>query len=271
MIDIRYAAEVAAAKSAGTPIVALESTIITHGMPYPQNVETARLVEDDIRATGAVPATIAVLDGVLHIGLEAAALDALGQAQNVAKLSRADFAALAATLLVTLGRGVESGIIAGVAVSVLLHLWATSRPHVAVIGQVPGTQHFRNVRRHDVVCMPDVLGLRIDESLFFANARAIENVIQQEVAARPELRHVVLNCAAVNSIDASALESLELVMHRLDDAGIRLHLSEVKGPVMDRLKRSDFLHHLTGDVFLSHYRALEALAPSMTRRCQAIV
>ena len=93
MIDIRYAAEVAAAKSAGTPIVALESTIITHGMPYPQNVETARLVEDDIRATGAVPATIAVLDGVLHIGLEAAALDALGQAQNVAKLSRADFAA----------------------------------------------------------------------------------------------------------------------------------------------------------------------------------
>lgn len=187
------------------------------------------------------------------------------------RYSRADFAALATTLLVTLGRGVESGIIAGVAVSVLLHLWATSRPHVAVIGQVPGTQHFRNVRRHDVVCMPDVLGLRIDESLFFANARAIENVIQQEVAARPELRHVVLNCAAVNSIDASALESLELVMHRLDDAGIRLHLSEVKGPVMDRLKRSDFLHHLTGDVFLSHYRALEALAPSMTRRCQAIV
>ena len=93
MIDIRYAAEVATAKSAGKPIVALESTIITHGMPYPQNVETARLVEDDIRATGAVPATIAVLDGVLHIGLEAAALDALGQAQNVAKLSRADFAA----------------------------------------------------------------------------------------------------------------------------------------------------------------------------------
>ena len=93
MIDIRYTAEVATAKSAGKPIVALESTIITHGMPYPQNVETARLVEDDIRATGAVPATIAVLDGVLHIGLEAAALDALGQAQNVAKLSRADFAA----------------------------------------------------------------------------------------------------------------------------------------------------------------------------------
>ena len=90
---IHYAPDVAAAKSAGTPIVALESTIITHGMPYPQNVETARLVEGDIRAGGAVPATIAVIKGVLHIGLEDDMLDALGQAQDVAKLSRADFAA----------------------------------------------------------------------------------------------------------------------------------------------------------------------------------
>ncbi|WP_378949086.1 SulP family inorganic anion transporter [Paracoccus sp. R86501] len=177
------------------------------------------------------------------------------------RYSRSDFAALAATLVTTLCIGVETGIMAGVAVSVLLHLWAASRPHVAVIGLVPGTQHFRNVQRHDVQCTPSILGLRIDESLFFANARAIETVIQQQVATRPELRHVVLNCAAVNSIDASALESLELVMHRLQDAGIRLHLSEVKGPVMDRLQHSDFLRHLTGQVFLSHYQALTALVP----------
>ena len=91
MID--YAPEVAAAKAAGAPIVALESTIITHGMPYPQNVETARLVEGDIRAGGATPATIAVIKGVLHIGLEDDMLESLGQAQDVAKLSRADFAA----------------------------------------------------------------------------------------------------------------------------------------------------------------------------------
>lgn len=178
------------------------------------------------------------------------------------RYSRSDFAALAITVVVTLGGGVETGIIAGVAVSVLLHLWSTSRPHVAVIGQVPGTEHFRNIRRHDVICTPEVLSLRIDESLYFANARAIETVIQQEVAARPALSHVVLNCAAVNRIDASALESLELVMHRLEDACIRLHLSEVKGPVMDRLQRSDFLRHLTGKVFLSHYQALEDLAPA---------
>ncbi|SFR39492.1 pseudouridine-5'-phosphate glycosidase [Yoonia tamlensis] len=96
-IAIHYSAEVAHARAEGLPIVALESTIITHGMPFPQNVETARLVEDDVRNAGAVPATIAVIDGLLHVGLEPAQLDALGQAQNVAKLSRADIAACIAT------------------------------------------------------------------------------------------------------------------------------------------------------------------------------
>ena len=97
MIPIHYSAEVAAARASGAPIVALESTIITHGMPFPQNVETARMVEEDVRASGAIPATIAVLEGVLHVGLEPEALEALGQAQNVAKLSRADMAACIAT------------------------------------------------------------------------------------------------------------------------------------------------------------------------------
>ncbi|SFA77212.1 pseudouridine-5'-phosphate glycosidase [Poseidonocella pacifica] len=90
MIDIRHSTEVAEALSAGRPVVALESTIITHGMPYPRNLETARMVEDDIRAEGAVPATIAVIEGRLHVGLEPAELDALAQAKGVAKLSRAD-------------------------------------------------------------------------------------------------------------------------------------------------------------------------------------
>lgn len=93
MIKITYSPEVTAARYAGTPIVALESTIITHGMPYPQNVETARLVEGDVRDGGATPATIAVMNGVLHVGLDDAQLEALGQAKEVAKLSRADIAA----------------------------------------------------------------------------------------------------------------------------------------------------------------------------------
>lgn len=97
MIDLHFSDETRAARANGTPLVALESTIITHGMPYPQNVEVARQVEDDIRATGATPATIAVLAGRLHIGLEPDQLTTLGQSQNVAKLSRADFAACLAT------------------------------------------------------------------------------------------------------------------------------------------------------------------------------
>ncbi|MBM9594825.1 SulP family inorganic anion transporter [Roseitranquillus sediminis] len=193
----------------------------------------------------------------------------IGALRRTWSYSRFDFAALAGTILVTLIRGVEAGILTGVAISVLLHLWRTSRPHVAVLGQVPGTAHFRNILRHDVISAPQVLSLRIDESLYFGNARAIEDVVQREVAARPEVREVVLNCAAVNGIDASALESLELIMHRLQDAGIRLHLSEVKGPVMDRLARTEFLRHLSGGVYLSHHEALADLAPDTTRDADA--
>ena len=97
MIDIRYSAEVAAARAEGRPIVALESTIITHGMPAPRNLEVARGVEALIRDGGATPATIAVMEGRLHVGLEPAELDALGHASDVAKLSRADLAACLAT------------------------------------------------------------------------------------------------------------------------------------------------------------------------------
>ncbi|WP_458790527.1 pseudouridine-5'-phosphate glycosidase [Yoonia sp. MH D7] len=96
-LPMQFSVEVTTARRKNTPIVALESTIITHGMPFPQNVETARIVEQDVRDNGATPATIAVIDGVLHIGLESDMLDSLGQAQNVAKLSRADIAACIAT------------------------------------------------------------------------------------------------------------------------------------------------------------------------------
>lgn len=96
-LPLSYSTEVAEARADGTPLVALESTIITHGMPYPQNLATARQVEAEVRSAGAVPATIAVIDGTLHVGLGAARLEALAQAQNVAKLSRADLAACIAT------------------------------------------------------------------------------------------------------------------------------------------------------------------------------
>ncbi|WP_294923358.1 sulfate permease [uncultured Paracoccus sp.] len=176
--------------------------------------------------------------------------------------SRPDFAAMCATICVTLLWGVEPGVVAGVLLSLALHLHRTSRPHMAVVGQVPGCEHFRNVERHDVLTDPEILSLRIDESLYFANSRHLENRISALVAERPALKHVVLMCSAVNSIDASALESLEEINHRLKEAGIAFHLSEVKGPVMDRLRRTEFLDTLTGQVFLSQFDAFQTLKPT---------
>lgn len=174
--------------------------------------------------------------------------------------SRADFTAVAATIVLTLLMGVETGVASGVAISVLLHLYKTSRPHVAEVGLVPGTQHFRNVRRHKVDTRPHLLTLRLDESLYFVNARFLEDLIQSRVTEGCGITDVVLMFSAVNEVDFSALESLETINRRLKDIGVRLHLSEVKGPVMDRLETSHFLSELTGRVFLSQFDAWTALA-----------
>ncbi|SDG48022.1 SulP family inorganic anion transporter [Sulfitobacter delicatus] len=174
--------------------------------------------------------------------------------------SHADFAAVSVTILLTLIFGVEAGVSAGVITSILVHLYKTSRPHMAVVGRVPGTEHFRNVLRHEVETQPHVLSLRVDESLYFPNARYLEDQLSRHAADKPELTDVVLMFPAVNEIDLSALESLEAINTRLKDADIRLHLSEVKGPVMDRLQRSHFLDELTGQVFLSQHEAVCALA-----------
>ena len=176
------------------------------------------------------------------------------------RYAKADFIALFLTFGLTLSMGVEAGLIAGVSASVLLLLYRTSRPHIAVVGQVPGTEHYRNVLRHAVLEQPGILGLRMDESLYFANARFLEDAMALHVAARPGLRHVVLQCSAVNDIDASALESLETINERLQTSGVQLHLSEVKGPVLDRLQRSHLLAQLSGQVFLTHHQAVMALA-----------
>ena len=174
--------------------------------------------------------------------------------------SKADFAAHMATIAITLLAGVELGVIAGVGVGLLLYLWRASRPHAAIVGRVPETEHFRNVDRHQVFTVPHVLSIRIDESLTYLNARWLEEYVLEEIADRPEVRHVILMCSAVNEIDASGLESLEAINHRMIDAGIGLHLSEVKGPVMDRLKRTHFVEELNGQVFLSQNRAFRELA-----------
>ncbi len=176
--------------------------------------------------------------------------------------SKPDFVAVSATLASTLALGPETGLLVGVCVSLALYLRRTSRPHIASVGLVPGTEHFRNVLRHEVCVSPALVSLRVDESLYFANARSLEICVDEAVAALPLLRHVVLQCSAINDIDLSGLQALEAI-ESLRDAGIALHLSEVKGPVMDRLGPTDFLRRLSGRVFLTHFDAVRSLTPEV--------
>jgi sulfate permease, SulP family len=183
--------------------------------------------------------------------------------------SRADGAAMAATMAATLLIGVEEGLLAGVGLSLVLYLYRTSRPHIAVVGQVPGTEHFRNIERHNVATDPAIFAIRVDESLYFPNARALEDRITTALAQHPALRHVVLQANAINYIDASALESLEAINARLRDGGVLFHLTEVKGPVMDQLRRAHLLADLTGQVWLTQFDAMATLSPEVTRRAMA--
>lgn len=169
--------------------------------------------------------------------------------------AKSDFVAVATTIVVTLTLGVEIGVACGVLASLALHLFKTSKPHIAVVGEVPGTEHYRNVNRHKVITHPSILSIRIDESLYFANATYIEDHIYELLEEKPAVKHVILMCTAVNEIDLSALEVLESINQRLLQSGIQLHLSEVKGPVMDVLERTNFIAELGGQVWLSQHQA----------------
>jgi len=127
------------------------------------------------------------------------------------------------------------------------------------VGKVPGKEHFRNIDRFEVEVDRALLTLRIDESLYFANARYLEDRVHDLISEYKEVKHFILMCPAVNLIDASALESLEAINERLKDSGVIFHFSEIKGPVMDRLKGTHLMHELTGQVFLSQYDAWRTL------------
>ena len=177
--------------------------------------------------------------------------------------SKTDFIGVLTTLLATLSVSIEIGLMVGVVASLALFLYKASRPHIAEVGLVPGTEHFRNIRRHSVLASPRVVSLRVDESLYFANSRALEDRVNDAVANAPDVEHIVLQCSAINDIDSTALESLETIERRLRDSGISLHLTEVKGPVMDHLKDTSFLQGLSGKVFLTHYQAIRELSPEI--------
>jgi SulP family sulfate permease len=176
------------------------------------------------------------------------------------RYDRGDALALVATAAGVLAMGVEAGVVIGVVLSMGTLIWRASRPHIAVLGRIAGTEHFRNIERHSGGTAPNVLLLRIDAGLFFGNVEAVNQRIEEELAARPATRDLVLVLSAVNAIDTSALFGLTELNQGLRHRGIGLHLAEVKGPVMDRLNASDLLARLNGKIYLSTAMAWDELA-----------
>lgn len=173
------------------------------------------------------------------------------------RYSKRDFLAYLLTVIVVLVAGVEAGIIAGVVFSILALLAAISKPHMAVVGQVPGTEHFRNEKRHKVTMVEGVVSVRVDESLYFPNARWLEDALLEVAVSKPGTKAMVLQCNAINHIDASALESLEKIDENLQAMGITLYLSEVKGPVQDQLSNSHWYATIQNRIGLTHLETVE--------------
>ncbi|WP_255463320.1 SulP family inorganic anion transporter [Microbulbifer sp. YPW1] len=179
------------------------------------------------------------------------------------RYSPSDFFAVLVTIVVTLLFGVEMGVSCGVLASIVLFLYRTSKPHIAEVGLVEGTEHFRNIQRHQVRTLPQILTIRVDESLMFSNAAFLEERIYGDIATTPEVKHVILMCSAINEIDWSALETLESINEQLRASGICFHLSEVKGPVMDSLSKSGFLDMLSGKIFFTQFQAFTTLRDNL--------
>lgn len=175
------------------------------------------------------------------------------------RYSREDAWSWLVTLIGVLLLGLELGLMLGVLVSLAAWLAKNSRPHMAVVGLVPGTEHYRNVQRYKVELHPAILSLRIDESLMFANAQEVEQQILKEVTLHDKLRHVVLMGSGINHIDASGVEMLIQLNDLLNEQGIFLHLSEIKGPVLDKLKLVKFIENMSGQAFLTQHQAMQTL------------
>ena len=174
---------------------------------------------------------------------------------------RADAMSLLATAGGVVLFGVEVGILLGVTLSLGTIVWRNTHPHMAVVGRLPGTQHFRNVERYAVQTVPGLLAVRVDESLFFANATVVEDHIEALLARDATVRRVVLICSAINQIDATALGVLTQLERNLAARGIEFTLAEVKGPVMDRLRGTELGQRLDGKVFLSTHDAFMQPVP----------
>ncbi len=175
---------------------------------------------------------------------------------------KADAISLLLTFAGVLVLGVEEGILLGVVLSLAALVWRSSHPHMAVVGRVPGSEHFRNIERHQVETLPGLVALRVDESLYFANAQLLEEKIETLIQTHPGTRCILLILSAVNQLDTTALETLTELEKSLASRKITLQFSEVKGPVLDRLRSTELGRRMTGRIFLSTHQAFLAFADS---------
>lgn len=179
------------------------------------------------------------------------------------RYSKADGIAMWITFFGVLCIDISTGLILGIVSTFILLLWRISRPHIAVIGLVEGTQHFRNVQRHQVLTSNKVLSMRIDENLTFLNANTFKGFLINAISQYMNLEHVVINCSSISAIDLSALEMLEDLNAELNKLKIKLNFSEIKGPVMDKLQHSKLLNQLSGQIYLTHFQAMQELSPEV--------
>ena len=176
------------------------------------------------------------------------------------RFDRNDGIAELSTFLGVIIFGIEEGLMLGISLTLMSYLWRSSRPHIAVVGQIPGTEHFRNVQRHSVTTWAELLMIRIDENLTFANTSKVEDFIYGKIAKQPRIQHVALVFSSVSHVDATGLESLVQIMESLRINQITLHLTEVKGPVMDKLKQSELVAGLApGKIYFRNQDAVSDL------------
>mgnify|MGYP001026943487 CR=1 FL=1 len=187
------------------------------------------------------------------------------------RYSKADGASNLVTFLGVLAYGVEAGLVMGVLLSVLLYVWRTGHPNIAVVGRLPHSTEFRSIARHKVETWPDILLVRVDENLYFANVGHVQDMITREFQKRPGIKHLVLVMSGVGFVDSSALYSLQMAAENLRASGVTIHLADVKGPVMDRLRRTKIFEQLApGQVFPTPQVAVTALTRATEREKELI-
>ncbi len=159
--------------------------------------------------------------------------------------------------------GVEVGLIAGVVLSIAFFIRTSSKPNITQVGRLANSEHFRSIKRHQVETLPEVLALRVDESIYFANAAQIEDKLLKRAQRSKGTRHLLLVCSSVNMIDATGLQMLSRLNSNLARAGIKLNLCAVKGRIMPQLQAAGLTDQLTGRIFLTTDIAMKHFAKKM--------